>query len=52
MNTYSVSLCMSIDAENEEQAKQEFYEFITDLEFDCDGDSIDAENEEVELEED
>ncbi len=45
MNTYSVSLCISIDAESEEQAKQEFYELITDPQFDCDGNSIDAEIE-------
>lgn len=45
MNMYSVSLCLSIEAENEEQAKKEFYELITDPEFDCDRDSIDAEIE-------
>ena len=40
---YSVSLCLSIEAKNEEEAKHLFYELITDPEFDCDGDSIDVE---------
>ncbi len=45
MNMYSVSLRMSIEAEDGEQAKREFYELITDSQFDCDGDSINAEIE-------
>jgi hypothetical protein len=44
MTTYSVSLTLSITAENELEARAQFYREIKNCNFD--GDSVDVENEE------
>ncbi len=43
MNTYSISLCLSIEAENQDDAIEQFYEKMNECAFDRD--SIDVELE-------